>query len=130
MKDFVTLPKLTPGDQVAVLSPSAGLPGLFPWVQDLGLARLRTVFGLDPVAYPTTRVLGSSLQDRAQDVLAAFANPAHKAIFTPIGGEDQIQLLKYLDPAVLRANPKPVFGFSDNTHLLTYLWNLGIPSYY
>jgi muramoyltetrapeptide carboxypeptidase LdcA involved in peptidoglycan recycling len=130
MQSFVTLPKLSRGDRVAVISPSAGLPGLYPWVQDLGLERLRTVFGLDPVEYPTTRVLGSSLQARAHDVLTAFANPAHKAVFTTIGGEDQIQLLKYLDPAVLRANPKPFFGFSDNTHLVNYLWNLGIPSYY
>ena len=130
MKSFITLPKLTRGDQVAVISPSAGLPGLFPWVQELGLQRLRDVFGLVPLEYPTTRQMQAPLEARAQDVMRAFANPANKAVFTSIGGSDQLQLLKYLDPAVLLANPKPFFGFSDNTHLHTFLWNLGIPSYY
>ncbi|HEX8348735.1 MAG TPA: S66 peptidase family protein [Hymenobacter sp.] len=130
MQPFLLLPKLSRGDSVAVVSPSAGLPGLFPWVQDLGLQRLRDVFGLHPVEYPTTRVLGASLQDRARDLMAAFANPDHKAVFASIGGEDQIKLLKYLDPEVFRANPKPFFGFSDNTHFHVFLWNLGIPAYY
>lgn len=130
MTSFVTLPKLLPGSQVAVLSPSAGLPGLFPWVQELGLQRLREVFGLVPLEYPTTRQLGALLEARAQDVMRAFADPANKAVFTTIGGSDQLRLLRYLDPAVLRGNPKPFFGFSDNTHLHLFLWRLGIPSYY
>jgi muramoyltetrapeptide carboxypeptidase LdcA involved in peptidoglycan recycling len=130
MHDFVTLPKLTPGDQVAVVSPSAGLPALFPWVQDLGLQRLRDVFRLNPVEYPTTRQMHAPLPDRAQDLMQAFADPANKAVFTSIGGDDQLQLLKHLDPAVFRAHPKPFLGYSDNTHLHTFLWNLGIPSYY
>lgn len=130
MKQFVTLPKLTKGDQVAIISPSAGLPGLFPHVQDLGLERLRNVFGLVPKEYPTTRKMGSSLEERAKDVMDAFADPANKAVFTSIGGSDQIKLIKHLDPQVFLDNPKPFFGFSDNTHLHNFLWNLGIPSYY
>jgi muramoyltetrapeptide carboxypeptidase LdcA involved in peptidoglycan recycling len=130
MKTFLILPKLKQGDQVAVISPSAGLPGLFPWIQDLGLERMREVFNLNPKEYPTTRQMGSSLEDRARDIMAAFSDPANKAVFASIGGSDQIKLLKLLDPEVLRANPKPFFGFSDNTHLHNYLWNLGIPSYY
>ena len=130
MNSFITLPKLTRGDQVAVISPSAGLPGLFPWVQELGLQRLRDVFGLVPLEYPTTRHLQAPLEARAQDIMRAFANPANKAVFSSIGGSDQLRLLKYLDPAVLVANPKLFFGFSDSTHLHLFLWNLGIPSYY
>ncbi len=130
MKSFKNLPKLSTGDQVAVISPSAGLPGLFPWVEDLGLERLQRVFGLLPKEYPTTRVMGSSLLDRARDVMAAFADPQNKAVFSSIGGSDQIKLIKYLDPHVFLDNPKPFFGFSDNTHLHNFLWQLGIPSYY
>ena len=130
MKAFNTLPKLSKGDQVAVISPSAGLPGLFPHVQDLGFERLRDVFGLVPKEYPTTRKMGSSLEERAKDVMDAFADPTNKAVFTSIGGSDQIKLIKYLDPQVFLDNPKPFFGFSDNTHLHNFLWNLGIPSYY
>ena len=47
-----------------------------------------------------------------------------------IGGEDEIKVLRHLDPEVFRANPKPFFGYSDNTNLLLYLWNLGIVGYH
>lgn len=130
MKEFLTLSPLTRGDQVAVISPSNGLPQLFPEVFELGLSRLRDEFGLIPKEYPTTRVMGAPLRDRARDIMAAFADPENKAVFTSIGGEDQIQLIKFLDAEVIRSNPKPFIGFSDNTHLHLYLWNLGIPSYY
>ena len=130
MKDFKKIPKLSKGDQVAVISPSSGLPQVFPWVQDLGLERMRSIFGLRPVEYPTTRVMGSSLEDRARDVMAAFADPKNKAVFASIGGSDQVKLIKHLDPSVFINNPKPFFGYSDNTHLHNFLWNLGIPSYY
>lgn len=130
MKQFVELQKLQKGDQVAVISPSSGLPGIFPHVFELGLKRLKDEFGLVPKEYPTTRIMGAPLEDRARDVMAAFADPANKAVFTSIGGTDQLQLLKYLDPQVFIGNPKPFFGYSDNTHIHNYLWNLGIPSYY
>lgn len=130
MKTFSQLPRIKPGDQVAVLSPSAGLPQIFPEVYELGLQRLRDDFGLVPREYPTTRVLGAPLQDRARDLMDAFADPANKAVITAIGGSDQLKLLKHLDPEVFRANPKPFLGFSDNTHFMLYLWNQGVPSYY
>jgi len=128
--NFVTLPKLKKGDQVAVISPSAGLPGLFPWVQDLGLDRMREIFDLVPKEYATTREMGSSPKDRAKDIMVAFKDADNKAVFASIGGTDQIKVMKYLDPQVFLDNPKPFFGFSDNTHLHNFLWNLGIPSYY
>lgn len=115
MKQFQKLPKLSPGDQVGVISPSAGLPGIFPWVQDLGLTRMREVFKLNPIEYPTTRTMGAPLKDRARDIMAAFADPNNKAVFTSVGGSDQIRLIKYLDPQIFLDNPKPFFGYSDNT---------------
>ncbi len=130
MKKFIKLEKVKAGDQAAIVSPSAGLPGLFPWVQDLGLERLRDVFGLVPKEYPTTRQMGSSLEDRAKDLMAAFADSTNKAVISSIGGEDQIKLIKHLDLQVFLDNPKPFFGYSDNTHFVNYLWNLGIPAYY
>lgn len=115
---------------MAVISPSNGLPGIFPHPYELGLKRLEDVFGLKPKEYPTTRIMGAPLKDRARDIIEAFADPENKAVFTSIGGEDQIQLIKYLDPQVFLDNPKPFFGYSDNTHLHNFLWGLGIPSYY
>jgi len=130
MKQFVVLPKLQKGDRVSIISPSADLAGRFPWVTELGLKRLHDVFGLKPVEYPTTRKLGASLEARAQDIMAAFEDKDTKAVIATLGGDDQIKLLKHLNPEVIQANPKPFFGYSDNTHLQLYLWNLGIPSYY
>ena len=39
-------------------------------------------------------------------------------------------MLRHLDGDVLRENAKPFFGYSDNTNLLIYLWNLGIVGYH
>jgi muramoyltetrapeptide carboxypeptidase LdcA involved in peptidoglycan recycling len=130
MKRFTSLQKLNEKDHVAIISPSEGLPGVFPWVQDLGLERMRNIFGLVPKEYPTTRENGSSLRNRARDVMNAFSDKNNKAVFATIGGSDQIMLIKHLDPQVFLDNPKPFFGYSDNTHLHNFLWNLGIPSYY
>lgn len=130
MKQFKELTKLSKGDKVAIVSPSADLAGRFPWVLELGLDRLKNELGLVPKEYPTTRKLGASLQERAEDIMSAFRDPETKAVIATIGGQDQIKLLKYLDKEVFLENPKPFFGFSDNTHLGNYLWNLGIPSYY
>ena len=126
MSDPVYPPKPRPGDLVAIVSPSSGLPGIFPRPFELGLSRLREDFGLIPVEYPTTRTMNSAPADRAADLHAAFADPEITAVITSIGGDDEIRVLRYLDADLLRANPKPFFGFSDNTCLLAYLWELGI----
>ena len=47
-----------------------------------------------------------------------------------IGGDDQLTVLPFLDPDAVRADPKPFFGYSDNTNLLNWLWNLGITGYH
>jgi muramoyltetrapeptide carboxypeptidase LdcA involved in peptidoglycan recycling len=123
-------PKPRPGDRVAVLSPSAGLPAIFPEVYELGLRRLRETFDLVPVEYPTTRVMDASPQRRAADLHAAFADPDIAAVMASIGGDDQITVLRHLDRDLLAANPKPFFGYSDNTNLLNYLFNLGLVGYH
>ncbi|CAM5366790.1 S66 family peptidase [Streptomyces aurantiogriseus] len=123
-------PKPSPGDRIAVLSPGAGLPELFPVPYELGLERLRKEFGLEPVEYPTTRRMGATPQDRADDIHAAFSDPTVKAVIASIGGDDQITVLPLLDRELIRANPKPFFGTSDNTNLLAFLYNTGIVGYH
>lgn len=130
MSKLVYPPKPSPGDKVAVVSPSAGLPAILPLPFDLGLQRLRDDFGLIPVEYPTTRKMGAGPAERAADLHAAFTDDTIKAVITSIGGDDQLTVLPHLDPDLLRDNPKPFFGYSDNTNLLAYLYRLGIVGYY
>ena len=39
-------------------------------------------------------------------------------------------MLEHLDREVIRANPKPFFGYCDNTNLHRLLWDLGLVSYH
>ncbi|MFE9424986.1 S66 peptidase family protein [Kitasatospora sp. NPDC006697] len=130
MPTAVAPPKPRPGDRIAVLSPAAGLPAVFPHPYELGVRRLREEYGLEPVEYPTTRLLGATPEQRAADLHAAFADPTVKAVIATIGGEDQITVLPHLDRELIQANPKPFYGYSDNTNLLLALRNLGIVGYH
>ncbi|MEV5428735.1 S66 peptidase family protein [Streptomyces sp. NPDC052701] len=123
-------PKPRPGDRIAVVSPSGGLPGLLPLPYELGLERLRKEFGLEPVEYPATRKTDSTPRERADDLHAAFADPDVKAVIASIGGDDQITVLPLLDRELIRAHPKPFFGMSDNTNLLAHLWTSGVVGYH
>ena len=124
------LEKLQKGDKVAILSPSFGAPGTWPHVYQLGLERLHAVFGLEPVEFPTTTQINAQTEERARDLIAAFEDSSIKAVITSIGGDDQISYIKNLPPAPFIQNPKPFFGFSDNTHFANFLWLNNIPSYY
>lgn len=123
-------PKPQRGDAAAVLSPSGRSPARFPAPFQLGLRRLREEFDLLPVEYPTTRAAQASPAERAADIHAAFSDPQIKAVIASIGGEDELKVLAHLDPTVLSDNPKPFFGYSDNTNLHLLLWSLGIVSYH
>jgi muramoyltetrapeptide carboxypeptidase LdcA involved in peptidoglycan recycling len=128
--EFSVPAKLAVGDRVAVVSPSFAAPGAFPAKHELSMRRLRDEFGLEPVEYPTTRQVGAPAKDRAADLMAAFADPDIKAVLATIGGDDQITVLPYLNPAVFAANPKPYLGYSDNTNMLNWLWNVGVAGYH
>lgn len=123
-------PKASPGDKVAVLSPSFAAPGFAPEVHEQALRRLVELTGLVPVEYPTTRRLGASAVDRAADLNAAFGDPEIRAVLATVGGEDQITVVPHLDPALVRADPKPFLGYSDNTNLLSWLWTQGVAGFY
>ncbi|VEI13968.1 S66 family peptidase [Trueperella bialowiezensis] len=119
-----------PGDKVAILSPAWAAPGFFPQLHEQAMERVERHLGITIVEYPTTRKLSASPEERAADVNAAFADPTIRAIFTTIGGDDQIRLTPHLDPRLPQADPKPFFGFSDNTNILNWLWRNGVGAYH
>jgi len=131
--DFVTSPALEPGDSIAVIAPSSGGARNAPHVFELGLERLKSVFDLDPVVFPTARqsdeFLAASPRARAADLHAAVRDPDIDGIIATIGGSDQLRILRYVDPEVLAAHPTRFYGMSDNANLSLAFWNAGVVSY-
>lgn len=126
----MTLPKLKKGDKVAIVSPSFAAPGKWPHVYELGLKRLNELFNLEPIEFPATKKIGASKKERAKDLIDAFENKEIKAVISSLGGDDQVTYIKNLPSELFVNNPKPFFGYSDNTHFANFLWINGIPSYY
>jgi len=134
-KDFVLPPALEKGDKVAIVGVGNGpSKQLFPKVYELGLKRLKQVFGLEPVEFPTANMSmeerTENPRQRAQELMEAFKRDDIKGVIAPIGGSgEQLRILKYLDSEVLRNNPTRFYGYSDNTSLNLYLWKQGLVSF-
>ena len=68
--------KLEPGDRVAIVSPSFAASAVWPHVHELGLKRIREVFELEPVTFPATAKLDATLEEKSNDLITAFSDPA------------------------------------------------------
>lgn len=124
------LSKLQKGDRVAIVSPSSAAPAIWPHVHELGLKRIREVFGLEPVEYPATAKHDATTKEKAADLVAAFSDPDIKGVISTLGGDIQVTYIKNLPSEPFVNNPKPFFGFSDNSHITNFLFLNGIPSFY
>jgi muramoyltetrapeptide carboxypeptidase LdcA involved in peptidoglycan recycling len=126
--------KLQPGDKVATVSLSWGGPGTFPHRYEAGKSQLQAEFGLTVVEMDHTMRddswLQANPQARADDLMAAFADPSIKGIISTIGGEDSIRILPYVDLDVICANPKPFMGYSDTTVTHLACFKAGLVSFY
>ena len=133
MSEFVTPPPLESGGTLAIIAPSGGSAAGARHIFELGLDRLDENFDLDVVVHPTARqsdtYLRSHPEARAAAIHEVFRDPDIDGVMATIGGDDQLRVLKHLDPEVLRSNPTRFFGLSDNTNLSLFLWNCGIVSY-
>ena len=58
-----------------------------------------------------------TVQQRLDDLHAAFRDPQVKAVWAIRGGSGCISLLAHIDYALIRANPKILIGYSDITAL-------------
>ncbi|HED38788.1 MAG TPA: LD-carboxypeptidase [Ignavibacteria bacterium] len=124
------LHKLSKGDKVAIISPSFAIPAVFPHIHKLGLQRIREVFELKPVEYPATAKLTATVEEKSTDIISAFTDPEIKGVISTIGGDIQVTYIKNLPSKPFVENPKPFFGFSDNSHFANFLFLNGIPSFY
>jgi muramoyltetrapeptide carboxypeptidase len=60
--------------------------------------------------------------DRLSDLNDALRDPGVRAVVTATGGAGEYRIVDGLDLAAVRADPKPVVGFSDITNLHVALW--------
>jgi muramoyltetrapeptide carboxypeptidase LdcA involved in peptidoglycan recycling len=126
--------KLQPGDKVATVSLSWGGPGTIPQRYEAGKKQLQDEFGLVVVEMPHTLSDAAWLlhnpQARADDLMAAFADPTIKGILSTIGGDDSIRMLPFLDLNVIRSNPKIFMGYSDTTISHMACYKAGLMTFY
>lgn len=123
---------------IAIVSLSSGIIGedyVKPEI-DIGLERLRK-FGLNvrlmPHAMSGIEYVRNHPQDRAADLLEAFADDSIEMILCAIGGDDTYRLLPYLfdhDELKNVLKKKIFLGFSDTTINHLMLHKLGFNTFY
>jgi len=115
---------LRQGSTLAVLSPAStpkaelverGMAHL----QRLGYKTKLGTHALDsgPLYY------AGKLEDRLNDLHAAFVDPEVDGIVCTRGGWGSAELLPHLDATLVRSNPKAFIGYSDHTSLHCWLQN-------
>jgi len=127
-------PRLRAGDKVAAVTLSWGGPAKFPQRYLAGKQQLEQEFGVQVVEMTHTLAdpdwLHQHPQARAEDLMAAFADPTIKGIISTIGGDDSIRILPHLDLQVIRDNPKVLMGFSDTTITHLACFKAGLTTFY
>jgi muramoyltetrapeptide carboxypeptidase len=113
---------LRAGAALAVVSP-ASTPK--PELVQMGIDCLHGL-GYMAVLYPHALDRGplyyaGTAEQRAGDLMAAFADPGIDGILCTRGGWGSAELLPHLDLELIRANPKVFVGYSDHTSLHVWL---------
>lgn len=123
-------PRLREGDTIAVVAPSG--PSLPEQVRR-GVAALATHFRVvvapsaaEPVPPPTARYLAANDEARADELNRVLGDTDVRAILMARGGYGLLRILPALDASLLRADPKPIVGFSDGTALLSWAHAAGV----
>jgi muramoyltetrapeptide carboxypeptidase len=112
---------LAPGARVAVVAPAS------PFEREqfeAGIAELRTL-GFDPVwddrVFARRGFVSGDAALRAASFDEAWQRSDVDALIGARGGYGSVQLLPYLDPVQLAAQPRAFVGYSDLTSILTFL---------
>ena len=111
-----------PGDAIGFISCSNGLTNndrSLEMVSSLS-RKLKDDFGLETVMSDVLFLDKETQQteapaSRAGALLSLYSDASVKAIFDLSGGDLANEILPYLDFEIIKKNPKPYFGYSDNT---------------
>jgi len=109
--------RLRQGDLVAIVAPSGFTDDeeIAKAVANMESLGLRVTLGEHIRAVHGN--YAGTVQQRLDDLHAAFRNPEVKAVWAVRGGSGAISLLALIDYALIRANPKILVGYSDITAL-------------
>lgn len=119
---------LTPGDRVAVVSPSGALdPDLIDEACE-ALRKWRLVPVVGEFAKGKYGRFAGTDQQRLQDLQWAMDDPTISAILCGRGGYGVIRIVDQLDFSKFRESPKWLIGFSDITALHARFESEGFPS--
>ncbi len=112
--------RLSPGDTVALLTPASWASDA--WIDETAQRITDWGWRVRLGAHVRDRLgyLAGGDADRLSDLHAAIHDPEVRAIVCATGGCGSLRLARGLDLDALRADPKPIVGFSDITalHLL------------
>jgi muramoyltetrapeptide carboxypeptidase len=114
-------PALRPGDLIGIVAPASNIkPDLLEdGCRELERLGFRTSYR--PGITTTYRYFSGTVERRAAEFLEMVRNPDVRAIFCARGGYGSGRIIPYLEPELLRANPKIINGSSDITALLSFL---------
>lgn len=111
------IPRLRPGDRVRLVSPAS-------WPERAGVDECLAVlagWGLRgeaaPHAFDRHGYLAGTDADRLDDLNPAFRDPGVRAVVATRGGAGAYRIADRIDVDAVRADPKPLVGFSDITAL-------------
>ena len=125
-------PRLVRGDTIGIAAPAS--PPDKPEIIDEAIDRFTAQgFKVKPGKYLRERdgYLAGGDEERAEDINALFADPGVRGIFAMRGGYGSCRILPLLDYAVIRANPKPLVGYSDITAMhLAILVKTGLVTFH
>ena len=112
--------KIKKGDTVGVIAPSSeidkdDLEVINNSVLLMESTGLKVKFGKN--AFKNTLGYGATPKEKAEDINEMFKDKEVKMIFCVSGGFNSNSVFEYLDYDAIKANPKPLIGFSDSTSI-------------
>lgn len=130
MPERIKPPALRPGDLIGIVAPASNIKSemLEEGCRELERLGFRTVYR--PGITTSYRYFSGTDERRAAELLEMIRNPEVRAIFCARGGYGTGRIIPYIEPELLRANPKILNGSSDVTALLTYWDRCGLVGFH
>jgi muramoyltetrapeptide carboxypeptidase len=121
---------LNPGDTIGIVAPASNIKKdlLEQGCRELESLGFKTYVRSDITS--SFRYFSGTRQRRLNEFLEMLRNPEIRAIFCARGGYGSGQLLRDIDPDVIRENAKIVNGSSDITLLLNWIERAGVVSFH